>query len=155
MAFVQMARYSDDRVVAIVAAAYVDDCLTQLIVSALPGLNSSLRERLFRPEGALGQLAPKIDLAKALTLISGDERSDYITLVRVRNRMAHYVEATSFDFPEVTNLINAFKRKPNSPNYLNSDLAKNRVQRTKFEFVVIELLMELQNKVASIIYNDG
>lgn len=93
-----------DREVAIVALAYIEDYLGRAIRSKMPGLTSDVRDKLFSPSGALSPMGARIDLAKALGLISSKDRSDFITLARIRNRFAHNIHIASFNHPEIAEL---------------------------------------------------
>jgi len=101
---------ANPRVVAIVVGAYIEDYLTGLIKKKLPGLNSALSDRIFRPsEGALGSLARKLDMARALEVLNADTCKEAVLIARIRNRFAHKIEVDSFDHPEVAELIDSLQ----------------------------------------------
>ena len=100
---------TEHRTVAIVAAAYIDDHLTGLIKKKLPGLDSTLSKRLFEDVNAsLGNLASKIDIARALEVINAPQRAEAVLIARIRNRFAHYLDVDSFDHPQVAALVDRF-----------------------------------------------
>ena len=99
-------KHAEPRVVAIIMAAYVEHYLTDLLKEKLPGLNSVIAARMFKPgEGALGGLSRKIDMARALEILSAHEMREAILIARIRNRFAHKLEVDSFDHPEVVELV--------------------------------------------------
>ena len=99
---------SEPRVVAIVTAAYIENYLTGLLKEKMPGLTSALATRLFRPgEGAIGSLARKIDMARALSVLTPREADEAVRIARIRNRFAHNLDVDNFDHEEVAPLIDA------------------------------------------------
>jgi len=82
---------TDARTVAIMAAAYIDDYLGMAVRTKLPGLNSPLKEKLFGTYGLFSSTAAKIDLARALDIISRNMMADLILINRIRNRFAHSI----------------------------------------------------------------
>lgn len=100
----------DHRVIAIVFAAYIEDYITGALKRKMPGLNSALSNRMFRPgEGAIGSLSRKLDMARALEVLTPALCKDAVLVARIRNRFAHRLEVDSFDHPEVANLVDGLQ----------------------------------------------
>jgi hypothetical protein len=119
-------REVDDRTTAIVVACYLDKYLGELIKRSLPGLNYDLRKKLFDPEGLLGPIGAKIDMAVALGAISPDLQDWCKAVARIRNRFAHNLSITDFSHPEVAKLV----EKMDVPEiYYANDSDEERVKR--------------------------
>jgi hypothetical protein len=95
------------RVIAIVAASYLELYLEKLIIARMPGLDAELRKRLFDVNGSVSSLGAKIDMARALDLIRPYERINMIQIARVRNRFAHDLEIATFDHVKVRKCVDA------------------------------------------------
>jgi DNA-binding MltR family transcriptional regulator len=86
-----------DRGAAIIAAAIVDDLLTEALRRRLI-LTTTLAENLFNfdKNGPLANLTQKIDLAFAVGMIRSSVRNDLHNIRRIRNRFAHKIEPLTF-----------------------------------------------------------
>jgi DNA-binding MltR family transcriptional regulator len=83
-----------------VAAAFLDEALEALLLSYMSSeeaANKSIGE-LFRPRGALGTFAAKIDLYRAFGWIAQDDYEDLTKIRRLRNDFAH--SHGPVDFPD-------------------------------------------------------
>ncbi len=89
------------RVVAIMAASYLEDYLGRALRTKMPSLSRAMRSKLFESGGLLSTMQAKIDLSNALGLIPGPIKSDLINIARIRNRFAHNIHVCDFDDIEV------------------------------------------------------
>jgi DNA-binding MltR family transcriptional regulator len=92
-----------DRGAAIIAAAIVDDALSNALKSRLI-LTENLSDRLFSHEknGPLANFSAKIDIAAATGTLD-KELCDYLHLIRrIRNRFAHSIEPLKFSDQQIT-----------------------------------------------------
>ncbi|HEX4695616.1 hypothetical protein [Sphingomonas sp.] len=93
---------ADDRTSAILHVSYIEKYLSRAIGYAMPGLTTKLREKLFGPDGALGPLAAKNDIARALNIIAETDHHNLKLLASIRNKFAHNIRISSFDDPEIS-----------------------------------------------------
>lgn len=103
---------TNDRSLAIICTSYAEKYLGELIKARMKGLNHKLREKLFKPEGILGPLQARIDIAKAMNIIENPVFSDMKLLGSIRNQFAHNLEISTFDHPEIAKRIDKFQFKP-------------------------------------------
>lgn len=96
---------ADDRVVAIVAAAYCENWVQEVIESRMPGLDNETKGRLFKTGRPLGTADARYDLARALNIITPRTYRDLKRLATIRNRFAHFIAVTSFDHPKVAQQV--------------------------------------------------
>jgi hypothetical protein len=137
---------SDARTVAILAAGYLERYLTDLIVSRMPGLNSDLRSRVFDPNGSIGTLGRKIDIARALGLMGAALRQDCIKIARIRNRFAHNIDVDSFDCPDVAEI--ALALSSDEPYFMGDFPSPDTsTPRGRFTSNVIEICVSLSNEL--------
>lgn len=114
--------HANPRDVAIMLTAYIEQYITGLLKRKMPGLNSALSERIFRPsEGALGSLARKLDMARALEVLDPTVCKEAVLVARIRNRFAHNLGVDSFDHPEVASLVDALQSGRNMTVYYLDD----------------------------------
>ena len=66
--FTDLRAESNDRAIALIAGATVDDVLTRALLVPLGKLNSDERSKLFDPEMPLGSFGARIKMAYALRL---------------------------------------------------------------------------------------
>lgn len=85
---------TSDRALAIVAAAFLDDVLGDLIARRLASEDARAAERVLPRPGEFGR---RIDLATCIGLVSPDEAGDLRTIKDIRNRFAHRSLSLSFD----------------------------------------------------------
>jgi hypothetical protein len=95
---------TDDRTVAVVAAAYIDKYLDMALATLMPGITDELKDKIFGVYGSVNTMAAKIDLSAAMNLIDDEGRRSMIAINRLRNRFAHDIHVSSFDHPEVVSL---------------------------------------------------
>jgi hypothetical protein len=88
---------ASDRVVAIVGAAILEDSLLTVLVSRLrpsePG-HLDVNEKLFKMNGPLGSLVPKIDIAYQLYAFDKSYRNAMYGIAEIRNLFAHRLDVT-------------------------------------------------------------
>lgn len=101
----------DDRLVAIICCAHLEDTLEEALAARLPCLDQTLREKIFAAgRGIAGALVPKIDLAEAIGVIGPNAATDLRTIAKIRNAFAHKLRVTSFEANEVRDLTMNLKR---------------------------------------------
>ena len=91
-----------DRIVAIVGGALLDDSLRQALEFRLRAKdgNTDMNEKLFRVNGPLGNLQPKIDLGYQLYMLDKPYRNAMYGLAEIRNLFAHNLWMTFGDTGE-------------------------------------------------------
>ncbi|WP_454598410.1 hypothetical protein [Qipengyuania sp. SM2507] len=94
-------RDSEDRVIALVTAAYCENWVQEILESRMPGLDKKLTGRMFETGRPLGTADARYDLARALNLIKEPTYEDLKRLATIRNRFAHILAVDSFDHPKV------------------------------------------------------
>jgi mannitol operon repressor len=95
-----------DRGAAIIAAAVLDELLQMVLVARFIELGSERKEALFERTGApLSNLSARIEVAFAVGVINNQARLMAHFVREVRNSFAHRIEASSFDDPEVVDII--------------------------------------------------
>jgi DNA-binding MltR family transcriptional regulator len=87
-----------DRGCALMAAAYLDSELEQLIRKYLVD-NETVKSELFAHSGPLGSFSSRIDMAYLLGLIGPKGRRDLHLIRKVRNEFGHVARPISFDEP--------------------------------------------------------
>jgi hypothetical protein len=98
-AILELQKVESDRITAILGAAMLDDSLTQMLKFRLRPKTDSV-EQLFKVNGALGNLGPKIHLAYSLYMFEKPLRRALIAMGEIRNKFAHKLTLTmaSADF---------------------------------------------------------
>lgn len=91
---------ASDRAAAIVGASLAEMALDGALVAHLHR-NKKITDNLFRPSGAFGSLAVKIDLGLLIGLYGEQAHSDLVILKDIRNRFAHRLDINSFEVDEV------------------------------------------------------
>ena len=81
-------RDCEDRVMAVVGAAYLDSIIEQLLRAAFMS-DEEEADRLLAPDRPIGATGARYQLAYCLGLISRDQRDDLKTIAKVRNLFAH------------------------------------------------------------------
>ncbi|WP_181182003.1 MULTISPECIES: MltR family transcriptional regulator [unclassified Mesorhizobium] len=92
--------------VALVFAQAVDNELTELIFSHMPGLDVELDRSLFKGSAPLATFSAKIDLAKAMGIIEAELWVQLHRLRRLRNKFAHASKVLSFEDQIVIDHVN-------------------------------------------------
>lgn len=101
---------AEHRTSSVVAAAYIETHVTDLIRRKMPGLTKALTKRVFHPEeGFINTLGRKLDMCEALEILESRYIADARQIGRIRNKFAHTLEVDSFDHPKVRDLIDALK----------------------------------------------
>ena len=87
----------NERAVAVVGAAWLDELLAELIATALR--DDDISRRLLDPEaqGPISTYASRVRVAYALELIGAQNMKDLLQVGRIRNLFAHKVHRRSFD----------------------------------------------------------
>ncbi len=85
-----------DRGCALMAAAYLEDQLAELLTFYFTDDGKVVKE-LFEPAGPLGTLSSRIDIAYALGLIGPNARRELHLIRKVRNDFGHEPRPISFD----------------------------------------------------------
>ncbi|MGA7674893.1 MAG: MltR family transcriptional regulator [Rhizomicrobium sp.] len=67
--------------------------------------DKKVHEELFQPSGALGNYAVKVRLAYMLGWIAPDDFADLITISKIRNRFAHFVEVKDFSDQKIADWL--------------------------------------------------
>ena len=87
-----------DRAVVILAAAYLDQILQDLLTTVLLIESETQRKTLFEgPAAPFATFSSRIAVSYALRLISKDERTDLDAVRSVRNKFAHRFSDVSFE----------------------------------------------------------
>jgi len=84
-----------DRTVAIVAVAFLDAAIEELLTSTMVP-NKDERKRLFKSTGPLGAFENKARLAFLLKMINDKVLNDLVLFGSIRNRFGHKPECDSF-----------------------------------------------------------
>ena len=90
---------ASDRVMAILAAAALDDNLGALVQASL--CEGSEREEALEPDGIFGPYMSRVRAASLLGLVGPDIRDDLIQIGRVRNLFAHQHRRISSEDPAI------------------------------------------------------
>jgi DNA-binding MltR family transcriptional regulator len=87
-----------DRAAGIVAMSILENKIEAAIREQLIQDDAKAVDRLFSPDsGPLGTLSAKINIARALGLLSGQAVRDLHLLRKIRNKFAHDISASTFD----------------------------------------------------------
>ena len=142
---------TNDRTLAIVFTGYIEKYLGELIQYRMPGLNSKLRKKLFDPDGLLGPLSAKIDIAKVLQSIDDDAAENMKLIASIRNRFAHDLRISSFDHSDISTRVRKLRTDHLWKN-LDAETAKKMrdavsgyTNRGLFEVVAINICIGLHN----------
>src|SRR3989442_14479274 len=81
--------HGDDRTMAIMCAALLEDALEQLLRAQLR--QSKVSDRLFVSEQPLGSFAAKISIAFATGMIGDMTHEDLVRIKDIRNIFAHHI----------------------------------------------------------------
>jgi DNA-binding MltR family transcriptional regulator len=130
-----------DRAVAVLAPAYLDAILEELLRSVfIPGKNA---DNLLsaNSNSPLGTFSSRIDVAHALGLTKDDAWHDLHLLRATRNDFAHAVNAHSFDYQPVRNRCREFKLQNRWGKVV--DTSTRESTRNEFLFVVWALVGEI------------
>lgn len=95
-----------DRAVALIAAAYLDKLLKELITNILVVKSKKNLERLFDYPAPLSSFSGRILVAFSLGLITVEQKTDLDHIRGARNRFAHELHGLTFDTTEVVEYCN-------------------------------------------------
>jgi hypothetical protein len=110
--FLQEVNSGNDRSVAIVWGALVEDALQSALTKRFNHLNADQREILFGFNGLLNDFASKSIIAYAATIVDADKYR-HLTIIReIRNAFAHTMPSLTFDTKEVVDAC-AMLQEPN------------------------------------------
>src|SRR5690606_31044209 len=100
--------HESDRGCALMAAAFLESEIENLLKIKLIGTNSFIKE-LFSFNGPLGTFSSKIKMAYSLGLISKYTMGDLDIIRRIRNSFGHEYKPLSFETKEIKDQVNALK----------------------------------------------
>ena len=95
-------REESDRGCALMAAAYLDEALKQMLASYMVN-DKRLIKDLFNGQGPLATFSSRINLAFALGKISNEAKFDLHIIRRIRNDFAHISEPIDFENESISN----------------------------------------------------
>lgn len=143
--------HTDDRVVAIVCGAYIEDFIGEVIAHELPGLNAELKNKLLGTDRPLGPVAARLDMARALQIINGEDHRLLTQIIRIRNRFAHNLWVASFDDQPVCEMIdNGLNMGPENEreyrdSFIGDDPAITQTRRQRFFCTALMYCTRLHN----------
>ncbi|MGA2271826.1 MAG: MltR family transcriptional regulator [Bryobacteraceae bacterium] len=105
MDYTNAMRAESDRGAALVAAAYIDEALEDLILAYFVS-DRKVAERLLTYPGPCSTLASRCDLAYCLGIFGKDVYADIRTIVKIRNNFAHTKEGATFERQDISDLCN-------------------------------------------------
>lgn len=88
---------TDDRTIAIVCLAHIEDALAELLRANLAGFRPDLERALFSPGGPLSTFGNKLKIAEAMQVIYPNFARELSRMATIRNRFAHKLSVTTFD----------------------------------------------------------
>jgi hypothetical protein len=111
--------HASDRIVAIVGAAILDESLMRTLELRFR-MGTNTKDKIFKLNGALGNLGPKIDMAYLLYMFEKQTREALYGISEIRNFFAHNLVA-GFDSKEkkFTESINKLKLHEGRSYYPN------------------------------------
>jgi DNA-binding MltR family transcriptional regulator len=113
-----------DRGCVLVAAAYLDDNLAELL-RAFFIADASAADELLENNRPLGTFSSRIQACRALGLLSSTECRDLDLIRRVRNEFAHMSEELSFESPKIKDRCKSFS------SFLHREGMRTRDQFTR------------------------
>lgn len=119
-----------DRGCALMAAAYLDDQLQELLLQSFVD-DDATSTRFFHPNGPLGSFSARIDLAFLLGLISKQALRDLHLIRKIRNEFGHNHRPMSFSAEAVTGRCREL---------LHTPLLSSEPARRRFENAVLGVL---------------
>lgn len=123
----RIARKTDDRTIALMMAAVIEQGLETAILSRLPGIAANNEAYIFFDDGApLRDFDSKIRMAFALGLFGDGVRSDLSLIRNVRNTFAHSRELLSFDTPEIAEACDHFTLAVRRPQFVQTEDAREK-----------------------------
>ncbi|WP_460104724.1 MltR family transcriptional regulator [Pseudomonas sp. S2_D10] len=114
-----------DRAVALMAAAFLEDYLAQLISKKMLD-NAKVRNEMYEHNGPLGTFSAKINTAYMFGLISQAVRNDLHLLRKIRNEFAHTAKPLEFTEHRIKSRCNELTRNGLHPKH---DAPRSRFNR--------------------------
>jgi DNA-binding MltR family transcriptional regulator len=136
--FLEEFQGESDRAAAIVGAAYLDECLRQLIASFLIE-DSTAVDRLLGMSGPLGTFFARMEASYCTGLISKNEYHDLEIIGEIRNEFAHGLHGLSFSDAWVRDKCSKLQLWKPASQWLELDTARSR-----FTVTTSALLMQLK-----------
>jgi hypothetical protein len=103
-AFYQLSlKETSDRAIAVIGGAVIESYLTEALRIYLHK-KPTVTKDLFSITGALGNFAPKCDLAFLVGLVGEDAYSDLKTISKIRNAFAHKLDVKDFQSEKIRTL---------------------------------------------------
>jgi len=137
-------RDESDRAAAVLAAAYLDHLLGELISATMTAEPEEVEEMLFQKgNGPLGTFSARIDTAYCLGLLSRDERGDLHLIRKIRNDFAHKLAGMSFEGTQtIANRCRELKsaRIGGRPKSLRESFSKASVR------LMVDIILRIQEK---------
>jgi DNA-binding MltR family transcriptional regulator len=109
MDYMNAMRVESDRGAVLVAAAYIDEELADLIRAFLVN-DRKITERLLEYPGPCSTLASRCDLAYCLGIFGKDVYADIRTIIKIRNNFAHTKEGATFERQDISDLCSHLTR---------------------------------------------
>lgn len=109
MGYMNAMRAESDRGAVLVAAAYIDEELADVIRAFLVN-DPKIADRLFEYPGPLSTLSARCDVAYLLGLFGKDFYSDIRTIIKIRNNFAHTKGGATFEREDITDLCKNLTR---------------------------------------------
>ena len=103
-----------DRGAVLVAAAFLDDSLSNLLRSVMVD-DKNLIDSLLRPDGPLGTFSARIKVCQAFGLLESDVYHDLQLIRRLRNEFAHRHQSASLEDPSARDRISNFQSQRRLP----------------------------------------
>ena len=108
-----------DRIIAVVGGAMLDHTLQQTLIERLRQ-DKNMNKKLFKPNGPLGNLGPKIDLAYQLYMFEKHVRNSLYGISEIRNFFAHHLDASfASEDRAVTTAVGKLELHKNRSHYPN------------------------------------
>lgn len=124
--------HEPDRILAIIADAYLNDLLQNGLKVKFRGSKKSL-DTIFRRQGFLDSLAAKAEIAHAIGFIDSDEYHDLKIIRKIRNKFAHIPNQISFQTTEIADMCNDLKYGKMLPELQAADRSLfNDTTRSRF-----------------------
>jgi hypothetical protein len=110
--------------IGIVAAAIIEEKLTEALLTKMRPLSGEMKKRLFEGYGPLSSFSAKIDLSFALQVIDTQARSDLTVVRKIRNQFAHSVSLVNFTSPGIVAHFQHFNLPQGESDYQGFYLRK-------------------------------
>jgi DNA-binding MltR family transcriptional regulator len=94
-----------DTGIAIITAAYFDDCLGRLFSLRIDGSNNKMRDEILEFNGPLGTFSSRISLAAGLKFVTQRTYRRVNTIRKIRNEFAHNPFGVSFNSKKIKDWV--------------------------------------------------